>query len=293
MGDAESQPKASSGKAWLWLLTVYVSATYLLICLHVQPPFTATQAYDESAVDTSFTDTFALCLICWPILVGIVGARLNLRERWQRLLGWSVWLGVPAGVLVLATTYFVHALHATDPGIRGYWNGQGVGVLGVGWLIVLWPWWSPPSSANRDPASPDADSYLSMEVEACTREHRDAALFDPDHMREHLPQYICSQQWRYTRHITYALWLIVGATLVWALVAQGWNALLPASLVLAAANAFYRRRSRRRAFIHYALRHSTNRPDECHRCGYDLQQIESERCPECGAPVRWGNKDAT
>jgi ribosomal protein L37E len=259
-------------------------------CIKIQPPFITTLPYDESAVDTTFTDTFAICLICWPIVAGLLAARFRQHARFNRLLSWSIWIGVRVGIHVLVGTYFIRAMSATDDGLREFLFGQGVGVLGIGWLILLWICWSRTSCSHTPTTVQNKSFYWQHEASICIKQRRDADLFDREDMARQLPDYIRQRQSRFAPYIASALWLALFAALIHGLVVGYWTIPVMICIVLFILNAFLRYRARRWAFIHYAIKYSTNRLTKCRRCGYNLQCNESKHCPECGAPTRWGNK---
>ena len=52
--------------------------------------------------------------------------------------GGLVW-GIYALFLILAVALFHKGYNSTDLVIKKHWLGQGIGILGLGWLVVLIP----------------------------------------------------------------------------------------------------------------------------------------------------------
>ncbi len=116
----------------VWILTTFVIATYAILCVFVNPPFLTIGSYDQSAIDTRITDYLALITICW-----IFGGLIINRLAPMRPVSTIYIIGVFGLILLLAGVFFSKAHQTNDEIIRGHWLGQGVGVLGFGWLIII------------------------------------------------------------------------------------------------------------------------------------------------------------
>lgn len=138
-----------------------------------------------------------------------------------------------------------------------------------------------------------AQRYWSFEAVHCIRQNRDARHFDRQDALLHLPEYIRREQPAFEPWFNACLWLLFAIGVGTALATDTFPCALGVLFIVLAINSFVRFRRRRRAFVRYALSHSTDRLDMCRRCRYDLRGATGERCPECGAPAYFGNAGGT
>ena len=119
----------------IWITTTFVVVTYLALCVFVNPPFITFGDYDRSLIDSRITDALALILGTWILLFGFILKRLKVGPRVMEVWVW----GIYALFLILAVALFHKGYNSTDLVIKKHWLGQGIGILGLGWLVVLIP----------------------------------------------------------------------------------------------------------------------------------------------------------
>jgi hypothetical protein len=131
----------SHPNALLSVVTLYAGVSFLLLCTFVSPPFLTTGDFDRASISTQVTDWIATILVVW-LVAGAFLLRLSRQypvlTRW---IGWSLVLGIPAGILVLTGVFAGHSFSTQDAGIRRFWLSQAVGTFGIGWLFVLLLTW--------------------------------------------------------------------------------------------------------------------------------------------------------
>lgn len=118
---------------YLLLITVFAVATWLTMCVFINPPFFVSGRYDKSLVDTRVTDVYALVLVLWFILVGaFIWLRGRQYPKIAQKLADVTMIGLPIGILLLAFVFFLKAWQTSDAVVQHFWQGQAVGSIGIG-----------------------------------------------------------------------------------------------------------------------------------------------------------------
>jgi hypothetical protein len=125
---------------FLVVLSLLSVATWLAMCVFINPPFTTVGPFNRSDINTGTTDALAGLLLLWFIGGGIALRSLRTPNLIVRVLS-SLMLGLPLGVLALALIFFFKAHGASVEVIKHFWLGQAVGTLGVAWLLVIGQLW--------------------------------------------------------------------------------------------------------------------------------------------------------
>ena len=127
-------------RLYILVLLAYIGVSYLLICVHVAPPFTLIGEV-KWAENYSLAPTITVLLFILFLLLGAIARfRCRSEDSIRRVLAIG-FLVLLAGILTVAVYEFVTAWTTRDISVRKTAECSGTGMLGIGWGLLTWLVW--------------------------------------------------------------------------------------------------------------------------------------------------------
>jgi len=123
------------------ILTVYIFASIVFLSIFLAPPFYHHSVNSDNIPNTNIgisseSGVFLVCIFCITYGLGYVAKKNYTRSRWAEILAKVVICFFHLAFLALAAYDFFFVKYFKINADQSEYNGQGVGILCIGWLCV-------------------------------------------------------------------------------------------------------------------------------------------------------------